>query len=244
MILVLQFRTDQSGSHEVSCIYEAGEVPYNAYSFLNVNSNNILQREITHLADMSSAIILGGMGESGYSTETEDEKEELKRIREKMLPLIREWIEDGENVMGMCFGHQLIGDALGVEVAQPDDEKETGVAEIFLTEKGMKDPLLGDFEGSFKAVVGHKSSLMNLPEEAVHLAYSEAHEWQGFRINNTYSFQFHPELNYQDLVERLEMYPEYTVNSIDYEKPEELKAKEILQRFIQKSFDSDPPFEI
>lgn len=236
MILAIQFRTDQSGPHEVNCIYEAGGIPYNTYSFINANSEGISQLQIKELADAADAVLLGGKGEGGYEADTSAERQAHENIRKKMLPVIRELVESGKPMMGMCFGHQLIADALGVDIAQPSDEKETGIAKITLTEKGQNDPLLAGFNDSFHAVVGHKSSIAELPDSATHLAYTDKHKWQAFRINNTYSFQFHPELSYQHLVERLAMYPEYTDNQIDYDPDVEIEAHKILKQFVQALF--------
>ena len=44
--------------------------------------------------------------------------------------------------------------------------------------------------------------------------------------------QFHPELNWDSLQERLEMYPHYSANKLEYDVSTPIKAPLILKRFV------------
>lgn len=233
MILLIQFRTDQSGWHEVKSIYEAGGVPHHHYSVINAVNEAISPSDILDLAKQSRLVLLGGVGEGGYEAEKNPAKANFEQAHEKMSVVIPKLVEHGIPVLGMCFGHQILADTLGGSVAKDDTQAETGIAKICLTEDGRSDPLLEVMEPCFSAVVGHKVSVTELPKQAVHLAQSNQSPLQSFRYNsNVYGFQFHPELDKQALEDRLRMYPEYKDNQIENSgKP--ITADKITKRAIK-----------
>lgn len=56
---------------------------------------------------------------------------------------------DRVRIIGVCFGHQIVGRALGVKVGRNDEGWETSVCDVELTEKGkelfQKDKLVSEF---------------------------------------------------------------------------------------------------
>ena len=44
--------------------------------------------------------------------------------------------QDRVRVIGVCFGHQIVGRAMGAKVARSDKGWEASVYEVFLTPKG------------------------------------------------------------------------------------------------------------
>ena len=112
--------------------------------------------------------------------------------------------------------------------------------DITLTEEGRKDPLLEGLPEVFRAFVGHKESCMELPPGAVLLASSKRCPHHMFRIRkNIYGTQFHPELDFENLEIRINVYknagyfpPE------DAEKLIEMGRKEniIYPMMIMKNF--------
>ena len=73
------------------------------------------------------------------------------------ITLIQKCIQAGKAVVGVCLGAQLIGQALGAEVAH-SPEKEIGVFPIHLTEYGLKDEKINHFGSTLP--VGHWHSDM------------------------------------------------------------------------------------
>jgi GMP synthase (glutamine-hydrolysing) len=99
-------------------------------------------------------------------------------------------------VLGICYGHQLLGYALGGTVADNPNGREMGVIPITFTPAADDDPLLGDFTPAITAAVSHKQSLVKLPPGALHLASSQRESYQAFRYGNkTWGLQFHPEFD-------------------------------------------------
>ena len=82
-----------------------------------------------------------------------------------------------------------------------------GGVTIKLTADGLQDPLLRGLPESFTAFTGHKEACTVLPSHAVLLASSAACPVHMFRIKtNLYATQFHPELDAEGLVTRIDIY--------------------------------------
>lgn len=104
--------------------------------------------------------------------------------------------EEGIPVLGICFGHQWLGEALGGKVSANPRGTEVGSVEIRLTQAAEKDPLLGELPGSFHLPVSHRQSVVELPPGAIHLASSDLELHQAFRVGDqTWGVQFHPEFS-------------------------------------------------
>lgn len=111
-------------------------------------------------------------------------------VREKEF--LREAISGGKTVVGICLGAQLIADALGARVHR-NGHKEIGWFPIELTEQGQTSPPLVFLPHRFEVFHWHGDTF-DLPEGAVHLAYSQGCEHQGFLYDQrVLGLQFHLE---------------------------------------------------
>lgn len=234
MILLIQFRTDQSGWHEIKSVYEATGLTHDKFTIVNASNESVTTSDISDLAQRSDLVLLGGVGESGYEANTKKAKEVFAKSKGKIANVIPQLAEENIPTLGLCFGHQLIADSLGGVAETADRHAETGVAEIQLTEDGKQDQLLSVMDNSFSAIVGHKVSVTELPDNCTLLARSQNCPIQSFRHkDNMYGFQFHPELDKQALKERLEMYPEYKNNKVtSAENNQTIITERILKRAI------------
>jgi len=106
---------------------------------------------------------------------------------------IREAIDRGLPVLGVCLGSQLIAKALGAAV-RPNGIKEIGWYPLQLTAEAQQDRLLGGCDRDLTVFQWHGDTF-DLPPGAVQLARSELCENQAFRYGeNAYAFQFHIEV--------------------------------------------------
>ncbi len=106
--------------------------------------------------------------------------------------LIRQAALDGQAVLGICLGGQLLAKALGA-IVRLGGAPEIGLTEITLNEAGRADPL---FEGlaSIEAITWHDDTF-DIPSDAVALASSAGCANQAFRYGDrAYGLQFHPEV--------------------------------------------------
>lgn len=106
--------------------------------------------------------------------------------------LIRQAINAGHIVVGICLGSQLIGEALGASVGQ-SPEKEIGYYPITLTEAGQQHPLFSHFGSPL--TVGHwHNDMPGLTAETVILAESAGCPRQIVQFSDkVYGFQCHME---------------------------------------------------
>ncbi|MCV6588197.1 MAG: glutamine amidotransferase [Marinobacterium sp.] len=113
-----------------------------------------------------------------------------------LLPFIRQMAARQLPVLGVCYGHQLIAQALGGKAGYHPDGPEVGTFTIKLTPAGQKDRLLGQLPAQFPAHLTHSQSALTLPDNAVILACNHHEPHQAFRIGEQiWGLQFHPEFN-------------------------------------------------
>lgn len=104
-------------------------------------------------------------------------------------------IEQGQPLLAICLGAQLLADALGGK-ATARTRGEHGVLQVALTEVGRRDPLLRGVPDPFVSFAWHYDSF-DLPPAAAHLASTDVCPGQIFRCGNAFGLQFHPEVDEQ-----------------------------------------------
>ncbi|HCT9583204.1 TPA: glutamine amidotransferase [Raoultella ornithinolytica] len=113
---------------------------------------------------------------------------------EKTAAWIRSAMAVEMPLFGICYGHQLMADALGGEVAYHPAGRETGCKAITLSAAGRTDPLLSDRPAHFPAHLSHLQTVVRLPPDATVLAASAHDPHQIVRYTrHALSTQFHPE---------------------------------------------------
>jgi GMP synthase (glutamine-hydrolysing) len=113
---------------------------------------------------------------------------------------IREAVDQGKSVLGICLGAQLLAKALGGSVSR-NKFREIGWYDVELTEAGKNDPVLSTFAARQQVFQWHEDGI-GLPPGAVHLAGSAQSPVQAFRHGElAYGFQFHLEVD-ESLIDR------------------------------------------
>lgn len=108
---------------------------------------------------------------------------------------IRSWVlELGKPFLGICFGHQLLAEVLGGEVSALA-EPEVGLADVHLTQAGIRDPLFAGFPKTMETFQWHGAHVSKLPPKAAVLAENTACGVQAFRWGAcAYGLQYHVEV--------------------------------------------------
>ncbi len=106
---------------------------------------------------------------------------------------LREVVAAGTPVFGICFGHQLLAQALGGEVQKNPRGREIGTIAV---DRTSDDPIFHGLPPSFTANVTHIDTVVRLPPGAVGLARSPLEEYHAIRFAEAcYGVQFHPEID-------------------------------------------------
>ncbi|MFP4106666.1 MAG: glutamine amidotransferase [Phycisphaerae bacterium] len=99
-------------------------------------------------------------------------------------------------VLAICYGHQLLADAVGGRVGRNPHGKETGSVQINLTSAAVDDPLMAGLPDPLWVQSSHFESVQELPAGAVRLAGNEHDLNHAFRLGRcAWGVQFHPEFN-------------------------------------------------
>jgi len=101
---------------------------------------------------------------------------------------VDEAIDRGLPFLGVCFGHQLLANAMGGTVA-PMDDYEIGYRTV---EHDGANPLLDGVDESFTVFTTHSDHVAEIPPGATQFAEND-YGVHGFRKGDVFAVQFHPE---------------------------------------------------
>jgi GMP synthase (glutamine-hydrolysing) len=152
-----------------------------------------------------SGIVLGG-GPFNVSDPPGQKSTTQHRVEAELADLAASVVAADFPFLGACYGIGTLG-TLGGGLVDRTYGEPIGAVGIRLTDAGADDPLLGVLPPKFEAFLGHKEAVSRLPRGAVLLASSSACAVQAFRLGrNVYATQFHPELDVESLLDRIEVY--------------------------------------
>jgi GMP synthase (glutamine-hydrolysing) len=113
-----------------------------------------------------------------------------------LMPWLVRAVETATPTLGICFGHQILAQALGGEVDNHPEGVEIGSITIDRHAAGAGDELLGQLPAQFEAQSVHWQSVRRLPPNAVLLAGTAYEPHHAFRIGScAWGVQFHPEFS-------------------------------------------------
>ena len=140
---------------------------------------------------------------------------------------IREALEGGTPILGVCLGSQLLAEAAG---AKPHrlSEPEIGWYDIEITDAGTSDPVLGPLAPSVELFEWHHYAAP-LPPGAVELARTPACV-QAFRVDGkpAWGLQFHAEVTKENLFGWLDGWDQAEAAQTAFD-PDEIRAASELR---------------
>ena len=114
------------------------------------------------------------------------------------IEFIRQAIQSGKTVIGICLGSQLLAKASGAEVYR-NTEPEMGFWPVYFSAEASKDVVFRHFAAEMNVLHVHFDTF-SLPEGAVNMANSAVTSCQAFRLGKkVFAFQFHFEVTPQNI---------------------------------------------
>ena len=155
------------------------------------------------LEEISLIVALGG------PMSANDDYPALHQERE----YLRNAMAVGKPVMGICLGAQIMATALGGTV-EPTGGYQFGLSTLLITAEGAADPVFGKIDVPLAPTL--HGDCFTIPKDAVKLAegYMLCRDGayrrinMAFRYNNSYAFQFEPQLTLEELGVWNEEFPE------------------------------------
>ena len=150
---------------------------------------------LPEISEIDWLIVMGGP----MSVHDEEKFPWLAKEKE----FIRQAVDAGKTVLGICLGSQLVSAALGARVYK-NKEKEIGWFDIELTSFAQSGNLFFEMGNRLKVFHWHGDTF-DLPENAIHLASSKGCKNQAYIYkDNVLALQFHLEPTWELLLEMIE----------------------------------------
>lgn len=145
---------------------------------------------------------------TGSTARVADSEPWIPRLAGRLARLV----DVGQPVLGVCFGHQLLADALGGTVATLP-ERAAGYRRITATGADQQHPLLRGLGTGFTAFRWHRDHVASLPPDAHCLAVADDGTIQAFALRDApvFGIQFHPEVDLQDARRLVATHPASTL---------------------------------
>jgi GMP synthase (glutamine-hydrolysing) len=148
--------------------------------------SNILSETVLSYQDPGS---YSGIIVSGSPARLPDQKEWMLRVEDAL----RSAHEQKVPILGICFGHQLLGEALGGKVGPNPRGREIGTVPLTFC---ATDALLDAPSAEPTIVMTHLDSVLELPPGATVLRRTELDPHAALRFSDTtWGVQFHPEMD-------------------------------------------------
>jgi len=190
-------------TQEVRCFQTALQCDRHQIEIFDLTTKVAFSNQQLQLNDL---VVIGGSG--NYSVA--DGGPWWQSAAENMIKLY----DISKPSFASCWGFQAMARALGGEVVTDLSRAEVGTLQIALTPSGLEDPVFGAGPELLDAQFGHQDIVERLPNNAVCLASTDRVPNQAMMFSGKpiYGTQFHPELNRQSLIERIQAYPQYVEN--------------------------------
>ncbi|SFD86083.1 type 1 glutamine amidotransferase [Thermophagus xiamenensis] len=161
---------------------------------------------------------------------------------------IKEAIDRGKTVLGICLGSQLIAATLGAKVTK-NPEPEIGWFDVTLTDQGKQNPLFKNIENTFKIFQWHGDTF-EIPAGALHLATSPVCKNQAFVFGDrVLGLQFHLEVTNESLNLMLRDADDELIDAPFIQKKEEMlknahyieSTNQLMYKILDRLKELQPP---
>lgn len=103
-------------------------------------------------------------------------------------------------LLGVCFGHQVLGYAMGGRVTDNPNGREVGTVTVHFLPEASADPLFSALPVRFDVQATHVQSVVTLPPKATRIGYNGMDDHHAFAVGKVaWGVQFHPEFTADSL---------------------------------------------
>ena len=173
-----------------------------------------------HLSHWDGIIMCG----SHFDVSAPEDSKSLRQldVERNLTRLSEKAIEEDFPILGICYGLGIMTRMLGGKVG-PSISEDITAPHLTITAQGRVDPILRGVPDTFRAYVGHHESVVEAADQMVPLVTGTVAPLQMARIrNNIYLTQFHPELDYEGISVRIDVFADHGY----YPKSERPKVEE------------------
>lgn len=149
----------------------------------------VIEVEVRDGSPLPSPDSLRGVIITGSSSSVTERAPWMLRAESFLREVARERIP----TLGVCFGHQLLGQALGGDVQRNPAGREIGTVDLELQ---LEDALFSGLPAPHRVNATHVDSVVRLPSGARVIARTRLEPNAAVRFNeSTWGVQFHPEID-------------------------------------------------
>lgn len=199
-------------------IIKQSNLPHNIFNIYNIAEGD----QLRHPSEYIAAIITGSHA---------NVNQRLPWIKQ-----LKDWIVTARYsnipVLGICFGHQIIAEALGGKAKLKPNGPSVGAKLITLTEAGRKDSIFKKAGPIFESYKLNSFYVSKLPFGATLLAQNEEKEIESFKVEKIYGVQFHPEFNPEIMRMYCESSKLFNNDKIRVKIKYDFKNQSIISNFI------------
>jgi GMP synthase (glutamine-hydrolysing) len=161
-------------------------------------SGGFVEVDVRSAEELPAAAGFAGVIVTGSASSVTERAPWMLRVEEYLADAVRR----EHPVLGICFGHQLLGQALGGLVEKNPRGREMGTVQLSIV---ADDPLLDRSIEPALAHATHVDSVTRLPPGAQLLATTELEPHAALRFGErAWGVQFHPEFDEQVMAEYIQ----------------------------------------
>ena len=189
---------------------EVGDFEHWIMAGLGLPAEQVRVLDARYVDPLPNPATCAGVIITGSHAMVTDDLPWIKRLQDWVQQLVSAEVP----YLGICFGHQILAQAMGGRVDFHPEGREVGTVDIVLKPASASDPLFTGMPTRFVAHAIHAQSVRTLPPQAIHLAGNPFEPTHAFRVGRrAWGVQFHPEFTQQHMALYVDHFAEHILQN-------------------------------